>query len=269
MKSKFHQYKSFLIYFTKETFRFSYKYLIVILNYFEFFAIVIYYLLLFLGSHESARGKGGKKGVDLREGEGVDRDWARGLGLMFAQRGLSVSLWGVVSFEGRGVGLEGMAPLADLTGGSVNRFVLGVFPKDERSRLTEALVRTLTAQLACKGVLKLRTSSGLCVSTDPTGHLAPDVDLPDVYRIAAATGENTLGYEFSYNNTGASKTATGDAVILQVAFSYDTLVESKEEFTGVGDIGGHEVDHGIEISGSDDSKVSRLLNNEKIIAIKK
>jgi hypothetical protein len=31
------------------------------------------------------------------------------------------------------------------------RFVLGVYPRDERSRLTEVLTKALTNQLACKG----------------------------------------------------------------------------------------------------------------------
>jgi hypothetical protein len=38
---------------------------------------------------------------------------------VFARKSLSASLWSVVSFEGRGVGLRELAPLAELTGGVV------------------------------------------------------------------------------------------------------------------------------------------------------
>jgi hypothetical protein len=34
------------------------------------------------GSHESAKEKGKGKGIDLREGEGVDRGWAESLGIV-------------------------------------------------------------------------------------------------------------------------------------------------------------------------------------------
>ena len=39
---------------------------------------------------------------------------------LFARRSLSVSLWGVVSFKAQGVGLQQLAPLAELTGGAVS-----------------------------------------------------------------------------------------------------------------------------------------------------
>ena len=39
---------------------------------------------------------------------------------LFAKRSLSVSLWGVVSFKAQGVGLQQLAPLAELTGGAVS-----------------------------------------------------------------------------------------------------------------------------------------------------
>jgi hypothetical protein len=43
---------------------------------------------------------------------------------VFARKSLSVSLWSVVSFEGRGVGLRELAPLAELTGGVVRHLSL-------------------------------------------------------------------------------------------------------------------------------------------------
>ena len=39
---------------------------------------------------------------------------------LFAKRSLSVTLWGVVSFKAQGVGLQQLAPLAELTGGAVS-----------------------------------------------------------------------------------------------------------------------------------------------------
>lgn len=43
---------------------------------------------------------------------------------LFARKSLSVSLWSVVSFEGQGVGLKELAPLAELTGGAVRHTAL-------------------------------------------------------------------------------------------------------------------------------------------------
>ena len=45
----------------------------------------------------------------------------------------------------------------------LHRFVLGSYPKDERARLCEVLTRTLTRQIATKGILKMRTSAGIDV----------------------------------------------------------------------------------------------------------
>ena len=45
-----------------------------------------------------------------------------------------------------------------------HRYVLGSYPKDERSRLAETLTRILTRQIATKAVLKMRTSSGVEVA---------------------------------------------------------------------------------------------------------
>ena len=43
----------------------------------------------------------------------------------------------------------------------IHRFVLGSYPKDERARLCEVLTRSLTRQIATKGVLRMRSSTGV------------------------------------------------------------------------------------------------------------
>ena len=49
---------------------------------------------------------------------------SKSIATVFARKSLSVSLWSVVSFEGRGVGLRELAPLAELTGGAVRHCFL-------------------------------------------------------------------------------------------------------------------------------------------------
>ena len=45
------------------------------------------------------------------------------------------------------VGLGALAPLARRTGGALHHHVLGAYPKDERARLADALIRALTQQV--------------------------------------------------------------------------------------------------------------------------
>lgn len=54
-----------------------------------------------------------------------------------------------------------MYPLAELTGGKISRFVLGVDPSSERKRFSADLTRSLTTQIASKCLLKMRSSSSI------------------------------------------------------------------------------------------------------------
>ena len=42
-------------------------------------------------------------------------------------------------------------------------------------------------QVACRGVLKMRTSAAIQVAGEPSGALAPDPELPGVYRLASCS----------------------------------------------------------------------------------
>lgn len=162
--------------------------------------------------------------------DALDPAWVHSRAALFAAKSLCVHVWAVCSFEGHPVGLSALAPLARLTGGAMHHHVLGAYPKDERARLADALTRTLTQQLACRAVMKMRTSGAIQVAGDATGALCPDPDLPQVSRIAACSPDAAFGFQFSYRSEWAAVApdTRGDCVVLQVAFSYETLVESRQ-----------------------------------------
>jgi hypothetical protein len=184
----------------------------------------------------------------------LDPTWVRARAALFASKSLCVHVWAVCSFEGHPLGLSALAPLARLTGGALHHHVLGAYPKDERARLADALTRTLTQQLACRAVMKMRTSGAIQVVGDATGALYPDPDLPQVSRIAACSPDAAFGFQFAYRSEWAavSPETRGDSVVLQVAFSYETLVESRQVIDYYFDDGAHAQDDDDEDGDDDD-----------------
>jgi len=162
----------------------------------------------------------------------MDPQWITSLAKKLAARSLCVHLWGVSSFEGQEVELRTLAPLSQLTGGSISKCVLGVYPRDERARLTEQLRRSLSfRQMATRCVLKVRASPIVNILEESfSGHLCEDEELPSVHRIAACNTDSAFGFQVDYKSSDVSLSPSerGGGLVFQIAFSYDTLVESFE-----------------------------------------
>lgn len=162
-------------------------------------------------------------------------DLCTSLGRSCGHSGLSFNIYSIVSFESQQVELHNLSPLAEYTGGRIHRFVLGNYPKDEIIRLKESLRRDLSKQIATKGIFKVRTSKLIQPNaTKVTGYTCPDDSLPNVYRFARCCGDATMGLELAYCEISEpdktyNRAETSDSIYIQVAFSYETLVEDSGE----------------------------------------
>ena len=189
------------------------------------------------GAHESVPSnvspvidatRGGKKPLEVLR-PGLDRAWVQDIAERFVRRAVCVNIWGVCNFDSQRLGLAALAPLAQQTGGSIAKTALGVHPAREQLHLTEQLRRCMSSQqLASRGVLRLRFSPVVEFSDEGvTGHLKEDAEFPGVYRIAGCTPTNTFAVQLAYkNNDGTlNPSERNNKLVLQMAFSYDTLVE--------------------------------------------
>ena len=182
------------------------------------------------GWHASAAEKPSFPGMEpFSANSGVKMEWALSMGEFFAQKQLSVNLWGVTSFEENQAGLHCLSPLAQLTGGSINHIALGAYPRDARAHLKESLRQACAARvLATRCVLKLRTSPCLSVIENSfSGHAIDDAEFPGVFRMAQCTPSTSIGIQFNYH-MGSNIEENNKSVVLQMAFAYDTLVEGHE-----------------------------------------
>ena len=69
----------------------------------------------------------------------------------------------------------------------------------------------------------------------------------------------TIGYQFAYKkDAGTSPSNNGNAIVLQIAFSYDTLVESKELLNEYDDYGNNDSDD----NDGDNNGMDREKNNK-------
>lgn len=159
----------------------------------------------------------------------LDAPWVQRLAQHLASFSASVNVWSVVNFESHEVGLSSLQPLCETTGGAAYRVVLGHHPAQERTRLAEMLRRKLTYLRATRGVLKMRSSPILdFLPALSTGGLVPDAALPGVYRVASCTPDSTFGMRVAYNAAHGKAAPVTENIVLQMAFSYETLAATME-----------------------------------------
>jgi hypothetical protein len=159
----------------------------------------------------------------------LDPGWVSSLAETFVAKSICANVWCIVNFDSNEVGLDSLYSLAGPTGGAVHRSVLGLHPAQERVRLSEALRRAVTALQATRCVLKLRTLNLLKLLPETlSGGAVPDSELPGVLRIAACTPDKTLGMSFIYDVALKNDTKRYAEMVVQVAFSYETLAETEE-----------------------------------------
>ena len=178
----------------------------------------------------AAAASGGRKKAFEIKRPGLDRRWSAIMGAQFLQTSIQVNIWGVSNFASQSIDLHSLAPLAESTGGFLNRHILGGNPIQEAARLAESLRRVLSASLlATRCVLKLRTSPILEVAPEGiTGHLQEDDEMRGVFRMAGCSDLTAFGAQLSFKNSDNSLNPTerGGKIVIQMAFSYDTMVES-------------------------------------------
>ncbi len=159
---------------------------------------------------------------------GVSVEWAEEIGNELAKKQMSINLWAVTSFDSGDAGLHELTPLAQLTGGSINHIVLGPYPRDERCHFRERLRQSCAARaLATRCVLKLRTPPCIqIIENSFSGHAIEDDEYPGIFRMGQCSDSASFGLQFEYKSQAAYNQADNRSITLQMAFAYDTLIES-------------------------------------------
>lgn len=176
------------------------------------------------GLHDSCTSRGDSAGATVGN---IDRSWSTRIGKGCSKKGISINVYAINSFEGKEINLMSLFPLSQLTGGSVDKFVLGSHPLATRIRLNETLRTRLTRQMATKCIMKVRTSSVVNATVhDITGNLCIDDELSDVYHVSSCNGNSSYGLQLDVS--GPARDVHPQCVLVQIAFSYDTLVETSD-----------------------------------------
>lgn len=158
-------------------------------------------------------------------------EWVQKTAERASRHSICVNVWGVAPFASQVLGLSELSPLTRMTGGKTFRFLLGTTPIAEQYRLSLQLARALSAQYASKAILKLRASQLVdFLDNGIIGHLSVDPLLPGVYRMACCSHDNTVASFLDYRGgTDGTEGAQLEHLVLQVAFSYETLVEADND----------------------------------------
>lgn len=181
------------------------------------------------GLHESvSTGSSSRKGNNF---EIFNPEWVERVSERASKNSICINVWGVAPFASQVLGLSELSPLARKTGGKTFRFLLGTTPVAEKYRLALQLSRVLSAQYASKCVMKMRASQLVDLADNGVmGHLQADPLLPGVYRMPCCSHDSTVAAFLDYRG-GAEGTdlAELEHLVVQVAFSYETLVESESD----------------------------------------
>lgn len=167
---------------------------------------------------------------------GVDPGWVKRTAGRVADTGLCANVWWVSSFPGSPCDLAALAPLAATSGGVAVRCVLGAHPQQQRQRLAEQLRRAVCQQRAWRCLIRLRHPS--CLVPLPglfSGPSAAATGCPGAYKASALGASTVLSFQFSYRDEAAAflhHPVQGAMMVLQLAVSYNTLVESSSRCDG-------------------------------------
>eukprot|EP01041_Mallomonas_annulata_P006979 gene6979-14185_t len=157
---------------------------------------------------------------------------ATSLGYECSSKGLSINIWAVSDVANRDIGLQDWSKLSQMTGGKMFRVSIhDGSAAIAKSVLTEQLSRVLTSQQAMKCLLKIRASSILDLQGMRCyGNMVEDSRLPGIFRSGAISQEDSVGFFVGYNSNVVVSMSSNDKprIIIQMAFSYETLAESEE-----------------------------------------
>ena len=155
--------------------------------------------------------------------------WVDRMAERASEHNICINVWGVSPFASQVLGLSELSPLVSKTGGKTFRFLLGTTPVAERFRLSLQLSRALSEQYASKCILKLRASQLVDMSTELMGHVRADPLLPGVNRICCCGHESTVACFLDYlGGTEGTSYSELEHLVVQIAFSYETLVEAED-----------------------------------------
>ncbi len=185
---------------------------------------------LFLSSQQDGCGREKVAVSDVSDDAKSSRRWICKVSKTARDNNISIHVWGVAAFSHQNVGLSDLLPLCTETGGKVHKFVLGQYPSIETKRLCAQVARVFSEQVASKCIMKIRTSAVAdSKSLSVIGNFHPDENLPGVYRIPACGSDDSFGLFIDYSKAEGTDGADLQTFVLQVAFSYSTLVESEED----------------------------------------
>eukprot|EP00428_Durinskia_dybowskii_P062563 CAMPEP_0170382846 /NCGR_PEP_ID=MMETSP0117_2-20130122/15163_1 /TAXON_ID=400756 /ORGANISM="Durinskia baltica, Strain CSIRO CS-38" /LENGTH=792 /DNA_ID=CAMNT_0010638517 /DNA_START=1 /DNA_END=2379 /DNA_ORIENTATION=- len=190
--------------------------------------------------------------------------WTRDLTTILLQHhNITMNVWGIVNFDSQEIGLQSLHDTAVQSGGTLHRTVLGLQPAQERARLTELLRRSVISCQATRAILKMRGPNFLeFLPETVTGGIIPDPELPGVFRLSSCSPEKTVGMQFRYNSLQRLEGKQIAEVVLQMAFSYETLAETEDYLSSSVEQETNEA--GVEEGEDDDEEVSLYSDSSDV-----
>ena len=151
-----------------------------------------------------------------------------------AKKGLCINIWSVSSLETDQTNIGYLEPLSTGSGGSITKTAMNNGTPQIRAAFSEKLKRALGNPRASKCTFKLRASPIIAVDA-VMGHIVNDEELIGVQYMGGCAVNQALATLLSYESSLSPRlrfSLTDDeerrSIVLQVAFSYDTLVEADE-----------------------------------------
>lgn len=122
--------------------------------------------------------------------------------------------------SGEGCGLTALEPLVAATGGT-----LFLYPAADQAALPQDIYKRLGSPLARGGLLRLRTSRGLQV-TSSYGHTFPDDQFDNLFHLISADANDAFTFEMDYTSSAGvlMDGSDGSQPSMQMAFQYSIIV---------------------------------------------
>lgn len=190
-----------------------------------------------VGTHESAA-------VDPQNRSKLNKAWVEKLAIVMQAHDIGFNVWGLADYDSSQVGLIDLLPLVQATGGNIFRFSFGTSSLFSTQQFALQFSQLISAPVATKCLLRGRASPSVIdsKSSKMNGHCAEDPEMPGIYHIAACNHFSTFSFplyykahgeenpgSFSEERTNYPKDANSSHIVVQIAFSYNLLVQDDQE----------------------------------------
>eukprot|EP01052_Picozoa_sp_SAG31_P021192 SAG31_NODE_1626_length_7710_cov_28.409933_7_plen_384_part_00 len=135
------------------------------------------------------------------------------IGNQCAEHGVCVDLYVIAHHD---AGLTSLRSLTTLSGGAL--LLYEPVAKEGWANLPQDVSRELSRQRAVQGLLRLRTSPDFRVA-HAFGHLSPDSEYENLYRVVGCDPHSTFAFDFEFNDTTSFEQADASPRV-QMAFCY-------------------------------------------------